>query len=100
MAHPFQRKFLGYSVTMHRKPRLKVAGESIQRLKGKVREIIRRGRGLRRLIVEEPTPLLLGWSHYFRLAETKIIFEELDQWIRHRLRSIILRQWKRPRTRY
>lgn len=102
VARPFQRKFLGYSVTVHRKPRLKVAGESIRRLKGKVREITRRGRGrsLGRVIAEELTPLLRGWSYYFRLAETKGIFEELDQWIRHRLRCIIWKQWKRPKTRY
>jgi len=102
VARPFQRKFLGYSVTVHRKPRLKVAGESIRRLKEKVREITRRGRGrnLGRVIAEELTPLLRGWSQYFRLAETKGAFEELDQWIRRKLRCIIWKQWKRPGTRY
>jgi RNA-directed DNA polymerase len=102
VARPSQRKFLGYSVTVHREPRLKVAGESIQRLRGKVRQLFRRGRGrnLRRFINEELNPLLRGWGNYFRLAETKGIFEELDQWIRRKLRSIIWRQWKRPWTRY
>jgi RNA-directed DNA polymerase len=44
-------------------------------------------------------PVLTGWIAYFRLAEPKGIFEELDGWIRRRLRCLIWRQWKRPRTR-
>ncbi len=101
VARPWQRKFLGYSFTSQRESRLKVARESVQRLKGKLREIFRRGRGsnLSRLIGEELTPLLRGWMNYFRLAEVKGIFEELDSWIRRKLRGLIWRKWKRPFTR-
>jgi len=101
VARPWQRKFLGYSFTSQREARLKVARESVPRLKGKLREIFRRGRGsnLRRLIEEQLTPLLRGWLNYFRLAEVKGIFEELDSWIRRELRSLIWRKWKRPFTR-
>lgn len=98
---PWRRKFLGYSMTMHKQPRLKVAPASVQRLKSKLRAAFRRGRGrnLGRFIVEELKPLLKGWINYFRLAEVKGIFEELDGWIRRKLRNILWRQWKRPRTR-
>jgi RNA-directed DNA polymerase len=101
VARPWARKFLGYSLTWHRESRLKVAASSVQRLKEKLREIFRRGRGrnLSRLIAEELTPLLRGWMNYFRLAEVKGIFEELDSWIRRKLRCVIWRHWKRPRTR-
>ncbi|MCA1600606.1 MAG: group II intron reverse transcriptase/maturase [Acidobacteria bacterium] len=101
VARPWERKFLGYSLTWHREPRLKVATSSVQRLKEKLREIFRRGRGrnLRKLIAEELTPLLRGWMNYFRLAEVKGIFEELDGWIRRKLRCVIWRHWKRPLTR-
>ena len=97
VAQPWERKFLGYSLTWHRESRLKVAASSVQRLKEKLREIFRRGRGrnLSRLIEEELTPLLRGWMNYFRLAEVKGIFEELDGWIRRKLRGVIWRQWKR-----
>ena len=44
-------------------------------------------------------PVLRGWIHYFRLAETKGVFEDLDGWLRRRLRAIVWRQWKHPRTR-
>ena len=101
VARPWERKFLGYSLTSNREPRLKVAKESVRRLKGKLREIFRRGRGrnLDKLIGDELTPLLRGWMNYFRLAEVKGIFEELDSWIRRKLRSLIWRHWKRPFTR-
>jgi RNA-directed DNA polymerase len=97
VARPWKRKFLGYSMTWHREVRLKVAPESVRRLKDKLREIFRRGRGrnLGRLIEAELTPLLRGWMNYFRLAQVKGIFEELDGWIRRKLRCMIWRQWKR-----
>ena len=101
VARPWERKFLGYSLTSNREPRLKVAKESVKRLKGKLREIFRRGRGrnLGKLIADELTPLLRGWMNYFRLAEVKGIFEELDSWIRRKLRCLIWRHWKHPYTR-
>ena len=94
---PWKRKFLGYTMTWHREPRIRVAESSVKRLKMKLREILRRGRGrnIGRLIEEDLTPLLRGWMNYFRLAEVKGIFEELDSWIRRKLRCVIWRQWKR-----
>jgi RNA-directed DNA polymerase len=101
VARPWERKFLGYSLTRHREARLKVAASSVLRLKEKLREIFRRGRGrnVGRLIEDELTPLLRGWMNYFRLAEVKGVFDELDSWIRRKLRCLIWRQWKRPYTR-
>src|SRR5437660_5853734 len=101
VARPWERKFLGYSLTSNREPKLKVAKESVKRLKGKLREIFRRGRGrkLGKLIAGELTPLLRDWMNYFRLAEVKSIFEELDSWIRRKLRCLIWRHWKRTITR-
>jgi RNA-directed DNA polymerase len=97
---PWRRKFLGYSMTFHKKPRLKVAPESVKRFKGKVKEILRRGRGrsLRRTI-DTLIPILRGWSNYFKLAQVKNVFEELDGWLRRKLRCILWRQWKRTYTR-
>ena len=101
VARPWERKFLGYSLTWHQEARLRVAASSVQRLKAKLRESFRRGRGrnLGKLIEAELTPLLRGWMNYFRLAQVKGIFEELDGWIRRKLRCLIWRQWKRTVTR-
>jgi RNA-directed DNA polymerase len=100
VARPWTRKFLGYSMTWNKQPRLKVADASVDRLKAKVRVIFREGRG-RSLsqVIKELNQLLRGWIQYFRLAETKGIFEDLDKWLRHKLRCQIWRQWKRPFTR-
>jgi RNA-directed DNA polymerase len=100
VARPWERKFLGYTMTWHKQPRLKVAPESLQRLKAKVRKIIREGRG-RSLpqVIKELNQLLRGWMQYFRLAEVKGVFEELDGWLRRKLRCLIWRHWKRAKTR-
>jgi RNA-directed DNA polymerase len=97
---PWLRKFLGYSVTMHKKPLLRVAPQSTMRLKGKIKAILRSARGWNiGKTIDTLNPLLRGWYHYYSLAETKNVFEELDGWLRRRLRVILWRQWKRPRTR-
>jgi RNA-directed DNA polymerase len=98
---PWKRKFLGYSMTFDRRPRLKVAVESIKRFKRKIRERFQgaAGRNLGRFIEEELNPLLRGWINYFQLAEVKALFEELDGWIRRKLRCVIWRQLKRSYTR-
>lgn len=97
---PWNRSFLGYSMTSHMKPRLKVADKSVARLRDKLRVLFRAGRGRSMAhAVETLTPILRGWSNYFRLAQVKGTFEELDGWIRRKLRCILWRQWKRPKTR-
>lgn len=96
VARPWQRKFLGYSMTWHQQPKLKIAEASRQRFADKVRKALKTGRGrsLER-VIEELNPLLRGWVAYFRLTEVKNALEELDGWIRHKLRSLLWRQWKR-----
>ena len=100
VARPWERKFLGYSVTHHKEPRLKVAPESVRRLKAELKGRFRRGRGMNvPRLLQELIPLLRGWTAYFRLAEVKKSFEKLDEWLRRRIRCILWRQWKKPRTR-
>ena len=101
VARPWNRGFLGYSVTVDRSPKLKVAPASIARLKQKLRAKLRTGRGqsLARTLAAIG-PLLRGWIAYYRLAETKGSLEQLDQWVRRKLRTILWRQWKRGCTRF
>jgi len=97
---PWKRKFLGYSMSSEKRPRLRVAKQSVKRLKQKVRDICRRGRGRNIIkVIEELSIVFKGWVLYFKLAEVKNVFDELDQWIRRKLRCIKWRQWKRPYTR-
>ncbi|WP_316935425.1 group II intron reverse transcriptase/maturase, partial [Halomonas sp. ANAO-440] len=97
---PWHRGYLGYTLTRHKLPRLTLAKASLQRLLQRVCEILRRGRGRHiRRVIDELTPVLRGWASYFALVDVKRPLEALDQWIRRRLRCVIWRQWKRPRTR-
>jgi RNA-directed DNA polymerase len=97
---PWKRKFLGYSMTSETEPRLKVAQRSVERLKDKLRGIFRKGRGRNiNKVIEELDVVLRGWTQYFKLAEVKNVFEELDEWLRRKLRCILWRQWKRIRAR-
>ena len=100
VARPWKRKFLGYSLTWHKAPRLRIASTSIKRLEDNIRKVFK-GAGGRSLntSISEINPILRGWMAYFRLTQTKKVLEELDGWIRHKLRCILWRQWKRPYTR-
>jgi len=100
VARPWVRKFLGFSFTVHRETRLRIAPESVRRLIERIRELLRSGRG-RSLAntIETLNPVLRGWINYFRLTQVKRVLEELDGWVRRRLRCLLWRQWKRARTR-
>ena len=100
VARPWKRKFLGYSLTWHKAPRLRIAATSLKRMEDNIRKVLKgaRGRSLNTAI-SELNPILRGWMAYFRLIGTKKVLEELDGWIRHKLRCILWRQWKRPYTR-
>jgi RNA-directed DNA polymerase len=100
VARPWKRKFLGYSVTVEKKTKLRIAPQAIKRLKDKLRSMVRSGRGqnLGRFI-RDLAPVIRGWVAYFRLSEVKAGFEMLDEWLRRKLRCILWRQWKRAKTR-
>jgi hypothetical protein len=81
--------------------KLRVAPKALEVMKEKVRQITGRnwGRSIQ-TVAEELRAYLPGWKNYFALAETPRIFQALDEWIRHRLRQIHLKQWKRGKTVY
>lgn len=99
----WNRKLLGYSfwVAPGRVIKRRVAGKAITAMKEQVRFITKRtgGRSIQQ-ICERLRSYLLGWKQYFRLADTPRIFSDLDEWIRHRLRAIHLKHWKRGKTIY
>jgi group II intron reverse transcriptase/maturase len=100
VARPWQRKFLGYSLTWHREPKLRIAAVSLEKLTEKVQVLLRgaRGRNLAATI-QTLNPVLRGWAAYFQLAETTSALEAGDGWLRHKLRCILWRQWKRRSAR-
>jgi RNA-directed DNA polymerase len=101
VARPQDRKFLGYSfwVAKGGVVRRRVAPKALAAMKERVREITARngGRSIT-VVVAELRGFLTGWKLYFRLADTPRVFSGLDEWIRHRLRLVQLKQWKRGTT--
>ena len=97
------RKFLGYALWVAKggEVKCKVADKALGTFKARIRQLTRRsgGRSLEQ-VMDKLRSYLLGWKAYFGLAQTPRIWRELDEWLRHRLRAIRLRQWKRPKTIY
>jgi RNA-directed DNA polymerase len=98
VAHPWQRSFLGFTLTEETEPRRCIADKAVTRFKDRVRHLTGRNRGvsLPRMIAEL-NPLLRGWAGYFRLSQMREL-PSLDGWVRRRLRCAAWIQWKtRPR---
>ncbi len=90
----------GLQLTWHKKPKLKIAQPSRERLTEKIRKTLREARGgSLKQTIERLNPVLRGWVAYFRLAEVKGVLEDLDGWIRRKLRVLLWRQWKQVYTR-
>jgi len=103
VARPWSRKFLGYSfwIAPGRQVKRRVAPEALKAMKDRVRKITRRtgGRSIPS-VTQELREYLGGWREYFQLAETPRVFSDIDGWVRHRLRALQLKQWKRGSTVY
>ena len=80
---------------------MKVAAKALETFKRRIRQLTRRlcGRSIEE-IAEQLRPYLLGWKAYFRLSQTPKIWRKLDEWLRHRLRALQLKQWKQGPTIY
>jgi len=103
VARPQERKFLGYSFWYGPKSevRRKVAPKAIEKLKERVRQITCRNGGRSvTAVIAELRSYLTGWKAYFRLAQTPGVLADLDGWVRHKLRVLQLKQWKRGTTAY
>ncbi|MGE6514782.1 group II intron reverse transcriptase/maturase [Lysinibacillus sphaericus] len=97
---PWNRKFLGFSFTKNKEPKVRIAKTSLERMKKKIREITSRKKPFSmEYRIEKLNQYLIGWCGYFALADTPSIFNRLDSWIKRRLRMCLWKNWKKPRTR-
>ncbi len=103
VASVFGRKFLGYAfwVAPGGVIKRRVADKPMATFKQRIRQLTRRsgGRSLQD-VADRLRTYVLGWKAYFRLAQTPRVRKDLDQWMRHRLRAVQLKQWKRGKTMY
>jgi RNA-directed DNA polymerase len=101
VAQPWQRQFLGFSLTADAPPKRTIAPKARARFQRKVRGLSRRTRGKSlKQMIDDLAPYLVGWRGYFGFCETPSLLVRLDQWTRRRLRAVVWHQWKRGRTRY
>ncbi|MCL2011016.1 MAG: group II intron reverse transcriptase/maturase [Synergistaceae bacterium] len=99
----FRSKFLGYSFWVGPKGEVKrrLSDKARKAFKSRVRQLTRRNSGKKMSdVVARLRVYLLGWKGYFGKAQTPGVFRELEEWIRHRLRSMQLKHWKRGKTMY
>ena len=100
VARPWVCDYLGYGMSWHQQPRLRVATMSLGRLHDRLRDLLRGARGHKMAnVIERINPVLRGWAGYFKLSQSKRPLEEIDGWVRRKLRCVVWRQWKRPSTR-
>jgi RNA-directed DNA polymerase len=101
VARPVERKFLGFSFSHNKEPKRRIAPKALLRCKQKIRELTQRTRGISlEQLTKELAAYLRGWKSYFGFCQTPSLLKALDKWIRHRLRSMIWKQWKRDPARY
>lgn len=102
VARPWERKFLGFTFGKEKEfGKIKIHESRVKRLKDKIKGLTKkmRGNNVSKSIRKAIMPITRGWANYFGIAEVQWPFENLDGWIRRKIRAIFWKQWKNPRTR-
>ena len=102
VCHISKVKYLGYGFYRYKgKCRFRVHPKSVEKFKNKLRMLTARGNKWSNPVREKKlNDAVRGWSNHFRYADMKGLMEELDEWLRHRIRAVYWKQWKKVRTRY
>lgn len=102
VSHVSRIKYPGYGFYRYReKCRLRVHPKSVEKMRDRIRELTTRGNKWSNAEREKKLrKYTAGWINYFRLADMKSLMEGTDEWLRHRIRAVYWKQWKRVRTRY
>jgi hypothetical protein len=102
VAHISKVKYLGYSFYKYKgKCRFRVHPKSVGKMKNKIRELTSRSNGWgNEYRALKLTQFIRGWVNYFGMADMKSLLQSNDKWLRHRIRAIYWKQWKKTRTKY
>lgn len=102
VSHISKVKYLGYSFYNYRgKCRFRVHPKSVTKMKNKIRELTNRSNGWgNEYRALKLTQFIRGWVNYFGMADMKALLTRIDEWLRHKIRAIYWKQWKKTRTRY
>ncbi len=102
VAHISKVKYLGYAFYRYKgKCRFRVHPKSVTKMKDRIRELTKRNNGWgNEYRAMKLTQFVRGWVNYFSLADMKGLLEKTDEWLRHKIRAIYWKQWKKVKTRY
>ena len=102
VSHISKVKYLGYSFYKYRgKCRFRVHPKSVAKMKNKIRELTNRSNGWgNEYRALKLTQFIRGWVNYFGMADMKALLTKIDEWLRHKIRAIYWKQWKKVKTRY
>ena len=100
VAHISRVKYLGYTFYNHKGFRFRVHPKTVAKMKKRLRELTDRNNGWsNKYRIAKLQQFIRGWINYFKLADMKSMLIRMDEWLRHRIRAIYWKQWKRVRTR-
>lgn len=104
VVRPTKSNFLGFTFWKSKDGwKCKPANDRKKRLYAKTRAILCRRKAVARPMkstFEQLNWLIRGWINYYRIGSMKIFLEEYGQWLRHKVRVVILKQWKKSRRIY
>lgn len=93
-------KFLGFAYGKGKDGLfIRVHPKALLKAKNRLRAITKRNRGVNvRKVMQEIKVYMTGWLNYYGIASLKTKMREWDEWLRHRIRAYIWKQWKKPKT--
>ena len=104
VVRPTRSKYLGFTFLKNGGEwRVKPTNEKKKTLKAKLSEYLKRNKAIARplaVTIKRVNEIVRGWINYFRIGMMKQFMEEFGQWLRHKIRVIVLKQWKTPKTIY
>lgn len=104
VVRPTRSKYLGFTFLKNGGEwKVKPTNEKKKALKVKLSEYLKRNKAVARplaVTVKRVNEIVRGWINYFRIGMMKQFMEEFGQWLRHKIRVIVLKQWKTPKTMY
>ena len=101
---PIRSKYLGFTFIKHGGEwKVRPTNEKKKALKDKLCEYLKRNKAVARplaVTIKRVNEILRGWINYFRIGIMKNFMTKIGEWLRHKIRVIVIKQWKRPRTIY
>lgn len=102
VVRPMRSKYLGFTfLKKGGQWKVKPTKEKKAKFYQVMREYLKRGKATARplaVTIKRVNQIVMGWINYFRIGMMKQFMEEFGQWLRHKIRVVVMKQWKKPKT--